>query len=848
MVAVSTDPTILKKNPLFLPAVSALLSVNVLRAAPPANLEAFLEQHCWDCHDDATSKAGLDLLSLQFDPKDPHNLAQWTRVYDRVSKGEMPPKDEDRPANQDLEAFLQETSNPIMGAWESLYKDSGRTIGRRLNPVEYEYTLRDLLKAPWLEIKEVLPPDPFSHGFDNVADAQNVSYIQMAQFLEASGIALDRAMLLRPNPEAEKTRTWFQEKGRYLSPRENGKKVKISKKEMDAIPIPEWIDFVSQPNNAQAPRRIVNSSSKAAGYYKFRVRCRATYKTEEGDLLPEPKQGQVAWINSTSKRILGSFDVPEGLDGGIVEFTAWNNVGEGLEFFCATVDSPQGKGVSFGDAVGISWFEIDGPYPTEECVPGPWPSYQSLFGDLPVAKWTKQSGLREPSLLHLPDQSGRDGADDPYQAPVDMTMVVSKDPKKDAARLLKDFMHRAYRKAPEPAEFERCLSFAIDAIEDKYAFQDAMRLAYKAVLCSPDFLYFIEDPGKLESHALASRLSYFLWRSMPDEELVKAADSGKLQDEKVLIAQLDRMLADPKSKRFIDDFTGQWLNLRAALDTTPDRDLYPEYFNDTHVVLSAVDETEATFAKMVAEDLPISTVVDSDFALINERLAEVYGIEGVRGSAIREVKLPEDSPRGGLITQSSIMKVTANGLTTSPVLRGVWVLDRILGNHPPPPPPGAGSIDPDTRGATTVREQLAKHSTSESCASCHVHIDPPGFALESFDVMGAWRDNYRANGPIRVVGDLKVKYMEGPEVDPSGQIEDGISFENIHGFKKYLLSEERQVARNLIERLITFSTGTAATFADRDLIESILANTASSNHGLRSVIKEIVLSDVFRKK
>lgn len=194
--------------------------------AVPGNTDLFMEQHCWDCHDDAKPKAGLNLMNMKFDPEDPHSLAAWTRVYDRVLRGEMPPKEKDQPKHADLEAFLQETSSPLLSAWKKIYQEQGRTIGRRLNPVEYEHTLRDLLGTPWLEIKSVIPPDPQVDGFDNVAEGQEVSYVQMAQFLEAAGIAIDRAMLLRPDPKVETVRTWFSERGRYL--RKPGKTKKSS--------------------------------------------------------------------------------------------------------------------------------------------------------------------------------------------------------------------------------------------------------------------------------------------------------------------------------------------------------------------------------------------------------------------------------------------------------------------------------------------------------------------------------------------------------------------------------------------------------------------------------------------
>ena len=339
---------------------------------------------------------------------------------------------------------------------------------------------------------------------------------------------------------------------------------------------------------------------------------------------------------------------------------------------------------------------------------------------------------------------------------------------------------------------------------------------------------------------------------MPDQELEALAASGDLANKEIILAQLERMLADPKSERFISDFAGQWLHLHDIDDTAPDNTLYPEYFCDALVVDSAVAETHATLRKMVTENLPVSTVVDSDFLMINERLAEVYGIEGVQGNEIRPIEVPKDSPRGGILTQSSIMKVTANGLTTSPVVRGTWILETILGNHPPPPPPGVGSIDPDTRGTTTVREQLAKHSTDPSCASCHKYIDPPGFALENFDVMGAWRDNYRSLSDgervDKTVALRKVDYKIGPEVDASGKTVDGAEFEDIRGFREYLLGEQEQIARNLTERLMTFATGAGVNFADRPIVEGILRDTEDSDYGIRSILQEIVCSEIFLSK
>ncbi len=836
--------------------VLPLVATTLRSAELPKNAATFLENHCIDCHDDATAKGDLDIYSLKFEPSDPKNLAIWTHIHDRALSGEMPPAKKPRPGAEELAAFIKAAGEPLLEAWQKRYTESGRTVARRLNPTEYEYTLRDLLAAPWLELKNMLPPDPESHGFDNVADAQEISYIQMSRFLEAAGVAIDSSMLLRPRIKPKSERVDWGEKGRMY-----GKGEFAGKGSRETRVIDEWLVILRQPNESQSPFQISGNREHSPGYYKFRVRCKGVH-FHNGELLP-PKKGHVASINTGAKRILATFDVPDGPEGGVVEFTAWQHENDSLQFYCASLDDrlqPSLNKFPFdhpysGEGIAVDWFEIEGPFATEECVPGDLipPSYKRLFGNLPTKKWTEESGLKKPELLHLPDLTANvHGLRSPFQEPEGLMMVVSENPREDAARLLRDFMEAAYRRPVDESEFQRCLSFALQGIEDKACFQDAMRNAYKAVLCSPDFLYFTESPGQLDGHAVASRLSYFFWRSMPDQTLLELAEKGALRDKNVLIGQMDRMLADEKADRFIEDFTDQWLELRNIFETSPDKNLYPEYYGDTHLVNSAVAETRATFAKMLKDDLPVSTVVDSDFAIVNERLAALYGIEGVKGMAMRPVKLPPDSPRGGFLTQASILKVSANGLTTSPVVRGVWVLDRILGNHPPPPPPGAGSIDPDTRGATTVREQLAKHSTAESCASCHVYIDPPGFALESFDVMGSWRERYRSfdkGEPVKKeVAGKNVVFKLGPPVDASGQTVEGSSFADIHGFRKYLLSREDQLAENLVERLITFATGAGVSFADRKEVSRIIKATEASGHGLRSVVKELITSDTFLSK
>jgi hypothetical protein len=368
------------------------------------------------------------------------------------------------------------------------------------------------------------------------------------------------------------------------------------------------------------------------------------------------------------------------------------------------------------------------------------------------------------------------------------------------------------------------------------------------VLISPEFLFLRELPGKLDDFALANRLSYFLWSTMPDEELFTLAERQKLSQPDVLRQQVERMLAHPKAAAFTENFVGQWLGLREIDATEPSHLLYPEF--DHFLKVSMIRETELFFDEILKNDLSLTNFVDSDFAILNGRLAKHYNIAGPEGWEFHKLQLPPESHRGGVLTMASVLKVTANGTTTSPVLRGAWVLDRILGTPPPPPPDNVGVIDPDIRGATTIREQLAKHRAVESCGVCHRKIDPPGFALESFDCIGGWRDNYRVtgSGETVIIDGRRMSYHKGKMVDPSDVMPDGEPFDNVDQFKQLLLRDKPQLARALTAKLITYATGRAPQPSDRDAVEGIVAKIAAKIYGLRSLVHEIVQSELFQHK
>ncbi|MGH9934688.1 MAG: DUF1592 domain-containing protein, partial [Blastocatellia bacterium] len=473
--------------------------------------------------------------------------------------------------------------------------------------------------------------------------------------------------------------------------------------------------------------------------------------------------------------------------------------------------------------VAFRWLEVIGPIYDQ------WPGkgHRLMFGDLPIKKNAK--GQIE---------------------------IISQNPRADAERLLRDFLQRAYRRPRQQAleeDAQRFLKLVDAALKNGDGFADAMITAYSAVLCSPAFVTLEEKPGRLDDHALASRLAYFLWNSEPDAALRELARQGALRKPAVLRAQVDRMLGDPRAQRFVTAFLDYWLDLRKVNITSPDELLYADYYLDDFLVESSIAETRRFFAELIRGDLPARNVIASDFVMINERLAAHYGLPGVEGSQIRRVATPPDSVRGGLLTQASVLKVTANGTTTSPVVRGAWIMERILGKPVPPPPAAVPAVEPDIRGATTMRQQLDKHRTQAACNVCHAKIDPAGFALENFDVFGGWRDKYRAlaegeKAPGIGKNGQRFAFRYIQPVDASGTLPDGQRFQDVRELKHLLLKDERQIARNLTAQLIVYATGAPVQFSDRPKAEALLDRAASKGYGVKSLIQLIIESDLFRNK
>lgn len=818
-----------------------------------------------ECHDGETKKGDLDLEHLSVQLDDPANFANWVKVDDRVAAGEMPPPKKARPEAADLKGFTNSLTSLLLSADEGRIAREGRATQRRLNRYEYEETLRDILSLPYLEVKAFLPEDREAHGFNKIGDALDVSHVQMARYLSAAEFALRQAMaaqVAEPERKTNRFYTWEE--------REFWGKIKLegppNRRTFPLVGLDLQTNIMAEqrprmPKTTEPERREKEAMAVVVSTYEpteirfggFRApvagRYRLTFSGYSISMGPKftevsaAKRSEPVTIYAEtpprSLRKVGGFDF--GPEPTTHEIEAWLLAGETIRPDAARLfrsrppdhknplATPEGM-----PGVAFAWMEVEGPIIDE------WPpaGHKLLFGKLEMKD-------RPPIIT-----TNRAGIQRRMPGGVE---ISSKDPTEDARVLLTGFMERAYRRRIEKREVERFLGVTTRALTNGYSFTDSMIAGYTAILSSPAFLYFHEQPGRLNDWALAERLSYFLWNTCPDARLRELAARGELHKRKTLEAETDRLLNDSRSKQFVDAFLDYWLDLRLIAGAAPDEELYPDYQLDDLLAESMIGETQGFFTELIKRDLPVTNLVSSDFAVINERLATHYGIPGVDGVVLRRVTLPKKSVRGGLLTQASVLKVTANGTTTSPVKRGAWIMTRLIGKPPSPPPPNLPAVEPDIRGATTIREQLAKHRNQESCNACHRQIDPAGFALESFDVMGAWRERYRSVGEgdrVKGIGHNGnyFHFSLGPKVDSSGELPDGRSFADVRQLKECLLKDDEQLARNLAQQLTIYATGAPIHFADRPKIEKMLANTRQNGYGVRSLIHQLVQSDLFLNK
>ncbi len=772
-----------------------------------AHVRPILVRHCLACHSGEKPKGKLRLDALSSDNADDTVRARWAEVIERVGAGDMPPKGRPRPSEKEVRELLDWLSPQVRAAEESARSTQGRVVLRRLNRVEYENTVRDLLRIS-IKIKEQLPEDGSADGFDNAGAANHTSSFLMEKYLEAAEKALDMAIADRPKPPPLTKHRWSVKDGYPVKGSDENVYRCLKDGEVVCFCSSEWRGAGATqfwPNEGGKYRwRFSASAFQSKGKpVTFRVTATGTELTGKSGLVgyydapPDtPRQYVVERYMEPHSTIMM-------LPYGLVSSATVHKVGS---------DKWDGPGLA------IQYIEVEGPLNPV------WPpeSHRRLFGNMNQRVFHSNYG--------------------------DRCEVISDNPGADAEKVLKPFIVRAFRREATREDLAPYLKIVAQKLSSGYTFEQAVRAALKGVMIAPDFVFLRERAGKLDDYALANRLSYFLWSTMPDDELFALAERKELNRPDVLSHQVERMLASPRASALTENFVGQWLGLRQIDATEPSHILYPEF--DHLLKVSMIRETELFFEAILKHDLSLTNFVSSDFIMVNGRLAKHYGLSGIDGWEFQQKPTPPGSHRGGVLTMASVLKVTANGTTTSPVLRGAWVLDRILGTPPPPPPGNVSAIDPDIRGATTIRDQLAKHRATESCASCHRLIDPPGFALESFDCIGGWRDHYRTTGlgePV-VIDGTRMPYLKGKKVDPADISVAGERFEDIDGFKRILLGDRLKLARALAAKLIAYATGRSPQASERAAVEAIVTRIAEHDYGLRSLVHEIVQSEFFRYK
>ena len=758
--------------PLLAPGDSAGAPPQALRLSLTLDAPAIsvVNQYCVTCHDSDVKKGGLDLDSASREDLAPH-ADIWERVVRKLRARQMPPLGKDRPADKVYDDLVAKLSS-LLDRAAAKNPNPGRTeTFRRLNRTEYQNAIRDLLALD-IEAAALLPKDDASHGFDNVI-VGNLSptllnrYISAAQKISQLAVGAPRR---KPGGET------------FRIPPD------VTQEEhVEGLPL------------GTRGGTLLSYTFPRDGEYEIQIRL-ARDRNEHVEGLREPHELEVLLDRERVK--LFTVTPPKGTD--------FEKVDAHLKLRVPVTAGPHQVGVTFlknpsslletrrqpylarynmhrhprlGPA--IYQISINGPYDSKG--PGETPSRRRIFGSAPPS-----AQIEAPS----------------------------------AENILLTLMRRAYRRPVNAADLQKPMEFYRKAKEEE-GFEAGIEAALSAVLVNPEFLFRIErDPAgatpntayRIDDLALASRLSFFIWSSIPDDDLLVMAERGQLHKPKVLEKQVRRMLADSRASNLVRNFGEQWLHLRNLESSTPDLRLFPEF--DDNLRQAFRRETELHFETVLREDRSVLDLLKADYTFLNERLAKHYGIPSVYGSQFRRVALDRNSERGGLLRQGSVLTVTSYATRTSPVIRGKWVLENIVGAPPPPPLPDVPALKDNTVSANlSVRERLAEHRANAACASCHNLMDPIGFSLENFDAVGRWRT-----------------LEEGKPVDASGGLPDGSKFTGVSGLEKGLLSRPEVFVSTLTEKLLTFALGRGVEHYDAPAIRKIVRDAQADDYRFSSII------------
>jgi hypothetical protein len=799
--------------------VAALQAANGPDAAKEFEgvVRPFLEAHCFACHGDKKQKGDLRLDTLARDFVSANTAGHWMEVMERINSGDMPPRKEPRPKADDVARVADQITAQLTEADATRQASEGETISyRRLSRDEYRNTIRDLLGVTYDASDPTgLPEDPDWQGFERIGSVLTVSPAHIEKYLAAAEVALNEALALGPQPKAVVDHMGAAE-FRRISGQVHDELLAqgvLAKARIDIVPNNGANGTPGEGNDLKIP---------VTGDYAFRVKLSA--------LRPVGGRSPRLLIYAAGiDRNIFEQDVEAPEDQPVtLEFRAHLPAGTHQLRVINAVPGPNPEGRQSRPLNSKPFFVLKSRLPwqiklSDDDFKPIWPTIllDWLECEGPIyASWPPPAYQR---IFTHGDSAGKDAA---Y-----------------ARDIITRFASRAFRRPARPDEIERLLHLVEGDQKLGSSFDVSIKTALQAVLCSKSFLYLVEGDASagaptLNDYELASRLSYFLWSTMPDERLEDLAHQGLLHQPETLRSEVRRMMQDPRASAFMDAFPRQWLQLRRVGMFAPDRKIYPEY--DDYLEKSMIAETTSFFREVMSHDLSLREFLDSDWTMLNERLATHYGIAGVTGEAMRRVALRPEDHRGGLLTQASILSLTSDGTRHRPVHRGKWILESIIGKPPPPPPANVPPIKSSAANQPklSLRAKLEAHREDANCAACHRKIDPLGLAFDNYDAIGHWRTEEAVRDGAGA----------NPPIDASGELVDGRTFADASGLKNLLVADIDKFATAFCEKLATYALRRGMTFADRKLLMGIAAQSKSQDYKLASLIEGLVTSDLFQKR
>jgi Protein of unknown function (DUF1592)/Protein of unknown function (DUF1588)/Protein of unknown function (DUF1595)/Protein of unknown function (DUF1585)/Protein of unknown function (DUF1587)/Planctomycete cytochrome C len=826
---------------LALPTVVVCLEMtSAASAAEP--IEDFLRKHCFRCHGREKEEGDIRFDRLSRDFKAGTDSHHWAEALDKVNSGEMPPKNEPQPSEAEITAFVSSLDARLKEGRAARMAARPAVAHYRLSRKEYQNTVYDLLGVRYDPTKPgELNEDTLWHGFERIGSELSLSPSHVDRYYRAAGIVLDRAFPAT-FPEARKVRETAAEL-RY-----NGGKEQ--QEALDRFGIKRPLRFLLYPGSvhqALAPHWFGKTGPEHSGLYKVRIQASGI----------RPLGGQTAHL-SIGKRTgeetvegLIEFDLTAPEDSPqVFEFDVFLEMPMSLDFCVVATDIVDRRGgAAFRNALNSGSYIFTHSSETFLLNPNAPQMFDDkgngLFSTV-LLDWIEWEG----PLVTEEEKSRRNG------------LLTSDDASSEVvAEDLQRFAERAWRRPVEPEELDVYLQAYRSEREAGEPTADAYRVAMQGVLTSRHFIYLVEgDPVArqlLNDSELASRLSYFLWSSMPDDALFASARSGSLCTTDsttdfqsvesgtrrtgmsvVLAQEVDRMLADSKSNRFIDDFVRQWLQLHRLGMFPPDKKLYPTY--DAWLETSLRAEPIEFFREMFSKNLPVDSLIDSNWTMANARLCDFYGVSAPASGGFQRVSFKPEDHRGGLLTMGAVLGLTSDGTRHRPVHRGVWLSEAIFNKTPPPPPANVDPIEPipPTGTKLTIRQRIEAHAKNVSCAACHRTIDPLGLAFDQYDAVGQWRSHEVVPTGVG----------ENPAVDASGVLPDGRSFKDSVEFKTLLIEDREQIARAFIEHLCTYALRRVLTIDDQEDVKLIADEAKKNEYRVKDIVRAVALSELMRKR